>query len=122
VTALDKLLRQQPCMVSMRRPVTLHHCRGGSMMLTPWGTPGGGHKQNEALKIPIHFKYHVGTERIDGAINGGVQTWEARWGNQKDLLNQLSRNLGFCLWRLAWEWTPWKLRQPMISRIRRDLS
>jgi hypothetical protein len=103
--------------------VTLHHCRGGSMMETPWGTPGGGHKQNEALKIPLHLSFHsLGEHRIDGAINGGVQSWEARWGKQSDLLILLSNRLGFCLWKLAWQWTPWKVRQSMMHRISRDLS
>lgn len=92
------------------------------MMLTPWGTPGGGHKQNEALKIPIHADYHVGKYRIDGAINGGVESWEATWGEQKELLERLSRKLNFCLWRLAWQWTPWKVQQSMTRRISLDCT
>lgn len=92
------------------------------MMETPWGTPGGGHKQNEALKIPLHADYHIGKFGIDAQIGGGVESWEARWGEQKNLLNQLSLKLGFCLWRLAWQWTPWKVRQTMTRRIERDLS
>jgi hypothetical protein len=92
------------------------------MVLTPWGTPGGGHKQNEALKIPLHVEFHVGRHGIDGRIGGGVKSWEARWGNQIDLLNRTSNRLGFCLWKLAWQWTPWKVRQTMEHRIRRDSS
>lgn len=116
VSTLDKLLREQPCVVSGRRPVTLHHLRGGSVVLTPWGSPGAGQKQNEALKIPLHADYHVGQFGIDARINSGVQTWESRFGKQIDLLNQVSSNLKLCLWGLAWRLTPWKVQQDILRR------
>jgi hypothetical protein len=102
MTAHEKALRAMPCMISGRtRGLTLHHARGGSMAVCPFGTPGFGEKQLDALQIPLNLEWHVGKDGIDCRVNSGVVSWEARWGRQVDLLNSLCLTLGYSVWKLA---------------------
>lgn len=102
-SAHNKNLRRLPCALTQVRPVTLHHCRGASMALTVFGTPGAGQKQNDALQIPLVARLHFGGgNSIDGGK--GAQTWEARNGTQVALLNWTSRQLRYSVWTLAWRW------------------
>lgn len=101
MTAHEKSLRQLLCLVSSRKPVTLHHARGGSIAMCPFGSPGFGEKQLDALQIPLHAKWHIGDKGVDTQVNGGVLSWESRWGRQVDHLNSLCQILGYSVWRLA---------------------
>lgn len=74
------------------------------MALTPFGNPGAGQKQNEALQIPLHEDLHVGQYGIDARINSSARRWEGLWGRQIDHLNSTSRQLRLSLWTLAWRW------------------
>lgn len=122
VSALDKRLRDLRCVISQRPHPSLHHLRGGSVKLTPWGSPGAGQKQNEALKLPLHADYHFGQFGIDARINGGAESWENQFGRQIDLLSGVSSSLNVCLWGLAWAWTPWKARQLVLRRFQPNSS
>lgn len=73
------------------------------MATSLFGSPGAGQKQNPFLQIPLHMDLHVGTKNaIDGAINGGVQSWESQWGTQVSHLAWTSRQLRYSIWTLAW--------------------
>lgn len=111
VTGHEKKLRQLVCCVSESRPITLHHCRGGSMATNLFGTPGAGQKQNDALQIPLSQNLHVGSEGIDARINGGVQSWELKYGLQTEHLTSTSRLLRYSPWTLAWSWS-----SPLVRR------
>jgi hypothetical protein len=111
VTEHEKRLRRLVCCVSGQKSVTLHHCRGGSMAGSLFGTPGVGQKQNEALQIPLHHQMHVGTFGIDGRVAGGVQSWESKWGLQTEHLASTSLLLQYSMWSLAWLWA-----SPLVRR------
>lgn len=97
--------------------MTLHHVRGGSAALQPFGTPGAGQKQNPALQIPLAAEYHVGKYGIDARISGGVQQWERMWGRQVDHLSSTSLLLRYSPWTLAWRWA-----SPLVrARVERFL-
>ena len=87
-----KNLRQLPCAVSRRTPVTLHHCHGGSMKDLGWHV-GMGQKQNPFLQIPLHAEFHVGNNGIDYGV--GVLTWEKKYGTQVDMLQWTWEQLGY---------------------------
>lgn len=112
VTGHEKKLRQLACCVSGRKPVSLHHTRGGSIATNLFGGPGGGQKQNPALQIPLHPEFHyAGKEGIDAQVGGGVKSWEARYGLQTNHLASTSRLLRYSLWTLAWSWA-----SPLVRR------
>lgn len=111
VTEHEKRLRRLACCVSGQKPVTLHHCRGGSMATNPFGTPGASQKQNDALQIPLHATWHVGQYGVDARVNGGVQSWENQWGQQVEHLSSTSRLLRYSPWTLAWAWA-----SPLVRR------
>lgn len=118
VSAHEKRLRKLACCVSGQSPVTLHHCRGASMATNLFGTPGGGQKQNDALQIPLHPKWHVGRFGIDARINSSAQSWENRWGTQVAHLNSTSHLLRYSPWTLAWLWA-----SPLVrARVERFLG
>jgi hypothetical protein len=89
------------------------------MAASPFGTPGVGQKQNDALQIPLHHDWHVGEFGIDCRINGGVDSWEERWGSQVMMLNKISSELGYSVWRLAYREAPWTVRA-RVERFLRD--
>jgi len=68
-------------------------------MLAKWPNPGMSQKQNDALQIPLHAKYHVGDYGIDSAMS--VMEWEKTFYKQADLLDRLSLDLGYDLWEYA---------------------
>lgn len=111
VTAHEKKLRTLVCCVTGQKPVTLHHCRGGSMATTLFGTPGVGQKQNDALQIPLHRELHTGRFGIDARVGGGVLSWEQQWGLQTQHLVSTSRLLRYSVWTLAWLWA-----SPLVRR------
>lgn len=97
----ERRLRQLPCMVSCRHPVTLHHCHGGSIKDAGWHV-GMGQKQNPYLQIPLHAEFHVGAHGIDYGV--GVQSWEATFGDQHSMLLAVSEALGYDVFEAARTW------------------
>lgn len=92
IKAHEALLRQLPCVVTGRTPVTLHHCHGGSMKEAGFHV-GMGEKASDWLQIPIHADLHVGPMGIDGGF--GVKAWEELNGRQIDHLGAVSKKLGY---------------------------
>jgi hypothetical protein len=105
ITAHIKRLRAMPCMISGSKPVTLHHCKGGSMreLLGCAGSPGGGRKVSDWLQIPIAERYHTGQFGIDNGmgIYKSKEMWETAFGKQSDFLIRLSRELGYNVFERA---------------------
>lgn len=101
VSAHEKSLRGLPCCVSRLRPVTLHHCHGGSIKLAGWHV-GIAQKQNPYLQIPLHEKYHTGIFGIDGGM--GVLRWERGFGTQVKHLQWVIDQLGYNVFELAKQW------------------
>lgn len=99
ITAHEKLLRRMPCVVSGQTPVTLHHCKGGSMrdLLGCAGNPGKGAKVSDWLQIPLHWRYHTGDFGIDSGqgIYKSKEHWELAFGKQVDFLARISQALGY---------------------------
>jgi hypothetical protein len=79
------------------------------MSLTPFGSPGAGQKQNNALQIPLHPLYHRGRFGIDGTL--GATSWEETFGRQVDHLSSTSRRLRYSVLTLAWSWA-----SPLVRR------
>lgn len=79
--------------------------------------PGMGQKNNPFLQIPIMLEYHTGVRGIDGSI--GVETWEAMYGNQVDLLEEVNEQLEYDLWNQAilWGRENWKSSTPVESHL-----
>lgn len=122
VTAHEKRLRRLACCVTGGR-ASLHHCRGGSMATNPFGTPGAGQKQNSALQIPLApYLHYAGKEGIDAQVNGGVKSWEAKYGLQTQHLASTSRLLQYSPWTLAWAWASPLVRRRVESFLRESRS
>ena len=104
ITVHEKNLRQMSCVISCRKPVTLHHCKSGSMNdLGPeYPNPGRSQKQNPFLQIPLHAKYHIGDYGIDSGM--GVETWEDAFGSQLDFLHETNGQLIYDIWEQAVLW------------------
>lgn len=114
----EKRLRKLECCVSGLTRVTLHHCRGASMSQTPFGSPGGGQKQNDALQIPLALTWHTGRYGIDARVNSSAVQWESLWGTQVEHLNSTSCLLQYSQWTLAWLWA-----SPLVrARVERFLG
>jgi hypothetical protein len=93
------------------------------MATNPFGTPGAGQKQNSALQIPLHQDLHVGTKNaIDGAINGGVESWERQWGTQVSHLAWTFHQLPYSNWTLAWLWASPLVKERVGRFLRESLS
>lgn len=89
------------------------------MALNPFGTPGVGQKQNDALQIPLSWDFHVGQNGIDARINSSVPLWEKRWDTQLNHLNLTSRLLRYTPWTLAWSWAS-PLARARVERFLRQ--
>lgn len=96
------MLREMGCMVSGKtNDVTIHHCHSGSMA-DAGVNRGGGQKVSDWLVIPLNRELHcVGPNAIDGAVGGGVITWEAKNGRQVDHINTLIARTGIDVWAKA---------------------
>lgn len=101
VSKHEKNLRQLPCAVTRRTPVTLHHCHGGSIVDHGWAV-GMSQRQNPYLQIPLHAEYHVGRFGIDYGY--GVKSWERDFGTQWEHLEWVKDQLGYDIFQLAHEW------------------
>lgn len=85
------------CIVT-RAPATLHHAHGGSMKLRGIHR-SVGRKTSDWLVIPLSWELHLGAEGIDRI---GVVRWEAKWGKQADMLDEIVRRLGVDVWAKAY--------------------
>ena len=119
VSKHEKNLRSRCCMVTWRRPVTLHHCHGGSMLVLgpEFQNPGMGERNNPFLQIPLLLEYHTGNSGIDGSM--GVQSWEEAYGRQTSLLHDVNKQLDYDLWEQAKLWSKenWKSATPVVSHL-----
>lgn len=123
VSAHEKKLRTLVCCVSGRKPVSLHHTRGGSIATNLFGGPGAGQKQNPALQIPLHPDLHyAGKEGIDAQVGGGAKSWEAKYGLQTEHLASTSHLLRYSLWTLAWLWASPLVRRRVECFLRESRS
>jgi len=63
---------------------------------------GMGQKTSDFLVIPLDWELHVGSLGIDSGQPWLTATdWEARFGTQVELLDEVYRRLGENIWRLA---------------------
>jgi hypothetical protein len=85
----------------MLRPVTLHHCHGGTVKALGWHV-GIAQKQNPYLQIPLHARYHVGPFGIDSSL--GLVTWERNFGTQVEHLEWVCVETGHDVWEYALAW------------------
>lgn len=105
ITKHEKNLRQIPCVVTQSRPVTLHHCHGGSMKDRGWHSGTSQRGASPWLIIPLAARLHVGDLGIDYGY--GVGRWEKDFGQQTDFLDKVSEILvdyfGYqkTIWELA---------------------
>lgn len=102
VEAYWQTLREMGCIVTGRTDgVTIHHCHSGSMADAGINR-GGGQKVSDWLVIPLNRELHcIGPDAIDGAVGGGVITWEAKNGRQVDHINTLIARTGIDVWAKA---------------------
>lgn len=107
-------LRGLRCVVSQTPyGITLHHCHGGSMMVLAvelgLPNPGVAQRNNPFLQIPLAAEYHVGNFGVDVI---GVESWEERFGYQRDFLVDVSQQLGYDVFEAAQRW-----RKLHISKV-----
>lgn len=94
-------LRAGVCIITGKPNPTIHHCHGGSM-IDRGVKRVAGRKTNDWLVLPLAPELHfIGPGAIDGAIGGGVKSWELRNGAQADHLDALVRKTGVDVWKLA---------------------
>lgn len=63
------------------QPAQIHHAKGGSMRYVE--SAGASQRTGDDCALPLCMRHHTGAEGIHTI---GVQTWEARYGNQADML------------------------------------
>lgn len=90
-------MRALGCIVTrQQQDVTIHHCHSGSMV--ELGYNRGSTRSNHWLVIPLHLYMHsMGPYAIDGSC--GVLTWERMFGTQVEHLDDVSRRLGYNVWK-----------------------
>lgn len=64
--------------------------------------PGMAQKNNPFLQIPLHADFHTGNCGIDSGT--GVEEWERLFGSQEELLNEVSDELGYDVFKEARAW------------------
>ncbi len=92
------------CIVTRQPFPTIHHCKGGSMLLIPGlDHPGWAQKQDDWLVIPLAAILHTGDLGIDNGMGPfkSVIAWEAKFGSQVDHLDEVCRRLGYNVWARA---------------------
>lgn len=95
-------VRALGCILTGRRPATLHHVHGGSIKDRGYHV-GMGQRQSDALVIPLVAELHsIGSKGIDSGM--GVRTWEATFGKQADLIDEVGEMVGYSLWELEERW------------------
>jgi hypothetical protein len=95
-------VRALGCVLTGRKPATLHHVHGGSIKDLGYHV-GMGQRQSDALVIPLMAEYHsIGPCGIDSGM--GVETWERTFGTQASLVDEVGEALGYSLWELEAAW------------------
>ena len=95
-------VRELGCILTGRKPATLHHVHGGSIKDLGYHV-GMGQRQSDALVIPLIAEYHsVGPCGIDSGM--GVETWEQTFGTQAEFIDEVGEALGYNLWDLEAAW------------------
>lgn len=87
---------QLPCFATGKFPVQLHHPIGGSMVERVGVR--GTKKHSDYLVLPLHHDAHQGA---DGVHTIGVLEWEAKFGAQAQMIDDLGKLLRLDLWGLA---------------------
>lgn len=94
-------VRELGCIVTgSKHDVTLHHPHGGSMKLRGVHR-GEGAKSSDWLVIPLRKDLHIGPGGIDGFPRPSVDEWEARYGAQASMVDQVCARLGVNVWERA---------------------
>lgn len=78
-----------PCVVCGAMPVQVHHASAGSMIGIESG--GMGRKNGSDKALPLCLNHHTGAQ---GVHTIGVQTWEALYGPQSEMLEAVARRVG----------------------------
>lgn len=92
------------CIVTRQPYPTIHHCKGGSMLLIETlQHPGWAQKQNDYLVIPLAAILHTGDFGIDNGMGPfkSVEAWERKFGTQVEHLDEVCRRLGYNCWKKA---------------------
>lgn len=93
------------CLISGAPDVTLHHCKGGSMIDTfgDAARPGVARKVSDWLVIPIAARFHVGEMGIDTGMGAfrSTREWEEALGTQVEHLTSVSRFVGYNVFERA---------------------
>lgn len=66
----------QPCMISGKRPVQVHHIRLN------------GEPRDHFKSIPLHYDYHQGPEGIHTL---GKYAWRDKYGHELDMMEKIKR-------------------------------
>jgi hypothetical protein len=95
-------VRALGCILTGRKPATLHHVHGGSIKDRGYHV-GMGQRQSHALVIPLIAELHsIGGRGIDSGY--GVRSWEETFALQADLIDEVGEALGYSLWELEEKW------------------
>ena len=75
-------------------------------MVEVFTNPGMAQRACPYLQIPLHADYHVGTFGIDAGTGTfkGVREWECAFGNQSDMLIEVSGLVGYDIIQSAKLW------------------
>lgn len=90
-----------PCMATGSSPVILHHPHSGSMRERGIHK-GMAQKVSNYLVIPL-------TDACHKELHQNITVWEAKYGAQAEMVDELCRILGMDLWALAKEDCPSKI-------------
>lgn len=106
VSVHERNLRSMRCVISAHTQVTLHHCKGGSMLEIVGGNPGMGKRVNPFFQIPIHQQYHTGEYGIDTGMGKikSTEQWEESFGTQVEFLEEVNGLLPYSIWIQAGMW------------------
>lgn len=82
------------------QPAEIAHCHGGSIstVLGPHFRPGMAQRQNHWLVLPLSTYLHRGRYGLD---TSSVEDWEAAYGLQVHLLEEVSHRLGYNVFERA---------------------
>lgn len=84
--------------IRCRAPATVQHARAGSLKQRGIHR-AKGMKNSEWLILPICPRHHYLDEGADGSM--GIVTWEAKYGSQATMIDELCMIFDLNLWDLA---------------------
>lgn len=105
------------CVITRYPEPTLHHIKSGSCGDNGYHSGTALRGVHPYLVIPLRADLHVlGPEAIDGGM--GVRTWETKYGNQVDWMDEVCRRTGVNAWRIAGiDRNPWKTTMPRLVAV-----